>query len=48
MSEENTSITYKTVTFSKDNPIVEVSSKQSQTQVQSVKPPIKPKELKKK
>lgn len=39
--------TYKTVNFSKDNPIVEISSKQSQTQTQNVKPPVKSKESKK-
>lgn len=40
---------YKTVKFSKDNPIVEISSKQSQVQTspQKVVPPIKPKETKK-
>ena len=39
--------TYRTVTFSKDNPIVEISSKQSQTKTQNVVPPTKPKESKK-
>lgn len=34
----------KKQTFSKDNPIVEVSSKQSQVQVKNVVPPVKPKE----
>ena len=47
MNENKTNPTYKTVTFSKDNPIVEISSKQSQTQTQNVIPPIKPKESKK-
>ena len=37
----------KTTTFSKDNPIVEISSKQSQTQIQNVTPPVKTKESKK-
>lgn len=31
-------------TFSKDNPIVEVSSKQNQVQVKNVIPPVKQKE----
>jgi len=39
--------TYKTVTFSKDNPIVEISSKQSQIQEKSITPPVKAKESKK-
>ncbi len=39
--------TYKTVTFSKDNPVVEISSKQSQVQIQNSIPPVKPKESKK-
>ena len=47
MSEKSTNTIYKTVTFSKDNPIVEISSKQSQTQTQNVVPPTKPKESKK-
>ena len=47
MSEEKNRTTYKTVTFSKDNPVVEISSKQSQTQEQNIKPPIMPKETKK-
>ena len=34
--------------FSKDNPIVEVSSKQSQVHVQNIVAPVKPKEIKKK
>lgn len=38
---------YKTVTFSKDNPIVEISSKQSQIQEQNITPPVKAKESKK-
>jgi len=33
--------------FSKDNPIVEISSKQSQVQTQNVIPPVIPKESKK-
>lgn len=38
---------YKTVTFSKDNPVVEISSKQSQIQQQNITPPAKAKESKK-
>lgn len=34
--------------FSKDNQIYEISSKQEQIQVQEVKPPVKPKEVKQK
>ncbi|WP_313069740.1 hypothetical protein [Lacrimispora sp.] len=34
--------------FSKDSQIVEISSKQEQLQVQEVKPPVKPKEIKQK
>lgn len=33
--------------FSKDNHILEISSKQSQVQIKNIKPPIKPKEVKK-
>lgn len=47
MNENNTNLTYKTVTFSKDNPIVEISSKQSQIQEQNFTPPSMPKESKK-
>lgn len=32
---------YKTITFSKDNPIIEISTKQSQIQIQNVTPPVK-------
>lgn len=32
--------------FSKDNPIVEISSKQVKVQTQNVVPPVKPKEIK--
>lgn len=39
--------TFKTVTFSKDNPIIEISSKQSQIQQQNITPPAKAKESKK-
>lgn len=39
--------TYRTVTFSKDNPIVEISSKQSPIQEHNSTPPIIPKESKK-
>lgn len=39
--------TCKAVTFSKDNPIVEISSKQSQMQEQNITPPVMPKESKK-
>lgn len=38
--------TNKAVTFSKDTPIIEISSKQSQTQ--NITPPAMPKESKKK
>lgn len=38
---------YKTVTFSKDNPIIEISTKQSQVQIQNATPPVMPKEAKK-
>ena len=48
MSDSNKSQnTYKTATFSKDNPIVEISSKQSQIQKQNIIPPSIPKESKK-
>lgn len=48
MKENNKSQnTYKTVTFSKDNPVVEISSKQSQIQQQNITPPVKAKESKK-
>lgn len=36
----------KTTTFSKDNPIIETSSKQKQKQISNVTPPSKPKEIK--
>ena len=39
--------TYKTMTFSKDNPVIEISSKQSQIQEQNITPPLMPKESKK-
>ena len=39
--------TYKTLTFSKDNPIVEISSKQTQIQEHNNTPPSMPKESKK-
>lgn len=39
--------TYKTATFSKDNPIVEISSKQSPIQEHNNIPPSMPKESKK-
>lgn len=39
--------TYKTMTFSKDNPVIEISSKQSQIQEQNITPPVKAKESKK-
>lgn len=38
---------YKTLTFSKDSPIVEISSKQSQVKTNDLVPPVKPKESKK-
>lgn len=47
MGDKNRNTPYKTVTFSKDNPIIELSSKQSQTQNENVTPPVRPKELKK-
>ena len=48
MSDNNKSQnTYKTATFSKDTPIVEISSKQSQIQKQNIIPPSMPKESKK-
>lgn len=48
MNENNKSQnTYKTATFSKDNPVVEISSKQSQTQEHNNTPPLIPKESKK-
>ena len=34
--------------FSKDNPIIEISSKQEQIKIQNVTPPARPKESKKK
>lgn len=40
-------IPLKPVNFSKDNPIIEISSKQSQVQINNVVPPVKPKENKK-
>lgn len=39
--------TYKTMTFTKDNPVIEISSKQSQIQEQNNTPPLMPKESKK-
>lgn len=45
MKNENSSI--KTTKFSKDNHIVEISSKQSNVQIKNVIPPVKPKEIKK-
>lgn len=47
MSDDNKNLTSKTVTFSKDNPIIEISSKQSQVQIQNATPPVMPKEAKK-
>lgn len=46
-NNRQTQNTYKTLTFSKDNPIVEISSKQSQIQQQNITPPVKAKESKK-
>lgn len=37
----------KSTNFSKDNPIIDISSKQSQIQVKNIVPPVKPKEIKK-
>lgn len=34
--------------FSKDNPIIEIASKQEQIKIQNVTPPARPKESKKK
>lgn len=45
--EDNKQKIYKNLKFSKDNPVAEISSKQSQTQVNNVIPPTKPKESKK-
>lgn len=36
----------KKATFSKDNRVIEISSKQEQINIQSITPPIKPKEKK--
>lgn len=47
MSDDNKNLTPKTVTFSKDNPIIEISSKQSPVQTKNITPPVKPKEIKK-
>lgn len=47
MDNSKSQNTYKTVTFSKDNPVVEISSKQSQIQEQNNMPPLMPKESKK-
>lgn len=47
MSDKNKNAILKTLTFSKDNPIIEISTKQSQTQVQNIVPPTRPKESKK-
>lgn len=47
MSEENKNRTPKIINFSKDNPIIEISTKQSQIQVQNITPPIRQKESKK-
>lgn len=47
MGDETKNEFYKALTFSKDNPIVEISSKQSQVKTQDVVPPVKPKESKK-
>lgn len=44
MTDNKTGSTSKV--FSKDNQIVEVSSKQGQVQAQNVQPPVKPKEIK--
>lgn len=46
MEHENT--TPITVKFSKDSPVVEISSKQSQSQCNNAAPPTMPKESKKK
>lgn len=44
MTDNKTGSTSKV--FSKDNQIFEISSKQEQIQIQEVKPPVKPKEIK--
>lgn len=46
MGDKNKNIPYKTVTYSKDNPVIEISSKQSQTQNKDITPPTRPKESK--
>lgn len=38
----------KWVGFSKDNPIIEVSSKQEHVQIQNIQVPVRPKEIKQK
>lgn len=47
MSEDNKNIQFETVKFSKDAPIIEISTKQSQIQTTNIMPPVKPKEIKK-
>ena len=47
MSDDNKIIISKTVNFSKDNSIIEVAAKQSQTQTKNIVPPVMPKETKK-
>lgn len=47
MKDKSKEQLYKTLTFSKDNSVLEIASKQSQTQSQNIKPPVKPKETKK-
>ncbi|MBC5745858.1 hypothetical protein FMM74_020470 [Lachnospiraceae bacterium MD308] len=44
---KTTTIPLKSVNCSKDNPIIEISSKQTQVQINNVVPPVKPKENKK-
>lgn len=44
--DDTVTLPLKSVNFSKDSPIVEISSKQTQTQINNVVPPVKPKENK--
>lgn len=44
MDKKHNQYGYKTITFSKDNPIIKISTKQSQIQEQNITPPSMPKE----
>lgn len=44
MSQSNQDNTRKRTIFSKDNPIIEISSKQNQIRSQNITVPVKPKE----